>query len=128
MSLTLSSVQLPAGLSGTAAGLPLPVARAATLRPMKLHSAFLSWIGAFVLSVGLACLYGAMPARPPVAREELERVWLPTGITRGLVAFFVVAKVLAGGLEPGWTTVTATDGVPAPLQGSGLAKGWLRRV
>jgi hypothetical protein len=52
------------GLSDTLTGALLIVAPEFTLRLMGLHApsdalAYLSFIGAFVLSVGLACLYGA---------------------------------------------------------------------
>jgi hypothetical protein len=41
---------------------------------------------------------------------------------------FVVGKVVAGGLEPGWITVALTDGLFALLQFFGLSKGWLRHL
>jgi hypothetical protein len=128
----LLAYQLLTGLSDTVTGLLLLFAPALTLSLMRLHSAedalsFISYIGAFVLSVGLACLYGAYLTIPP-AIERLEVVWLLTAITRALVAIFVITKVLTGGLEPGWITVAVTDGIFAILQFLGLAKGWLRHV
>ena len=52
------------GVSDTLTGALLMVAPAITLSLMHLHApsetwVFLSFIGAFVLSVGLSCLYGA---------------------------------------------------------------------
>ncbi len=125
--------QLLTALSDTATGLLLIAAPQLTLRLMKLHTPvcalpFLSWIGVFVLSVGAACLYGALLALRNTSPDKLEVVWLLTAITRGLVAFFVLAKVAAGALEPAWSTVAVIDGAFALLQGAGLAGGWLRHV
>jgi hypothetical protein len=129
----LLGYQVLTGLSDTSTGLLLIFAPATTLQLMKLHPVtealpFLSYMGVFVLSVGIACLYGAWLAKAPVQAEKLEVVWLLTAITRALVASFVVAKVASGTLESGWITVAATDGLFALVQLIGLAKGWLRNV
>jgi len=126
----LLGYQLLTGLSDTSTGLLLVAAPALTLRLMGLQVAdaalpFLSYIGVFVLSVGLAGFYGAFLATRASFRQKLEVVWLVTGVTRGLVAVFVAAKIIAGGLEPGWAAVAATDGFFATIQALGLAKGWL---
>src|SRR6202035_4668394 len=57
--------QILTGLSDSSTGLLLILSPAFTLHLMRLHAAsdalpFLSYIGAFVLSVGIACLYGAL--------------------------------------------------------------------
>jgi hypothetical protein len=122
--------QLLIGLSDSSTGLLLLVAPAFTLHLMRLHAApdalpFLSYIGAFVLSVGLACLYGAALVSRPNFVPRLEVVWLLTAITRGIVAIFVLSRILNGTLESGWITVAASDGAFALLQATGLAKGWL---
>lgn len=125
--------QLLTGLSDGSTGLLLITAPALTLRLMGLHVAanalpFLSYIGAFVLSVGIACLYGAaLTARPGFA-AKLEVVWLLTAITRGIVALFVIARILDGTLEVGWITVAVSDGIFALVQAVGLAKGWITDV
>jgi hypothetical protein len=129
----LIAYQLLTGLSDTSTGLLLIAAPALTLRLMRLHAAggtlpFLSYIGVFVLSVGLACLYGAWLAVRRAPADKLEVVWLLTAITRGLVAVFVAVEVASGALEPGWSTVVGTDGAFALLQFAGLARGWLRNV
>ena len=127
----LLGYQLLTGLSDTSTGLLLIIAPSATVHLMRLHPPldslpFLSFVGVFVLSVGLACLYGARLLRTrPVLIQKLEAVWLLTAITRGLVALFVVAKILSGSLEIGWITVALTDGAFALLQAIGLARGWL---
>jgi hypothetical protein len=122
--------QLISGLSDTSTGLLLIFVPELTVRLMRLHVPadslmFLSYIGAFVLSVGLACLYGASLIARAAFVPKLEVVWLLTAITRGLVAAFVVAKILFGTLESGWATVAISDGAFAILQAIGLARGWL---
>ncbi len=129
----LLSYQLLTGASDTGTGLLLIVAPALTLRLMKLHVdpaalPLLSYIGVFVLSVGIACFYGALLARKPVFAARLQTVWLLTAITRGLVAVFVVCQIASGKLEAGWITVALTDGAFAVLQSIGLLRGWLRDV
>lgn len=129
----LLAYQLLTGLSDTGTGLLLIVAPATTLHLMRLHTTpsalpYLSYIGVFVLSVGIACLYGALLVNWPAMTQKLEVVWLLTAITRALVAIFVIAKIVSGTLEPGWITVALTDGAFAFLQFLGLARGWLSDV
>jgi hypothetical protein len=126
----LFSYQMLTGVSDTSTGVLLIFAPGLTLRLMRLHVSpdslpFLSYIGAFVLSVGIACLYGAYLATRAGSAPKLEVVWLLTGITRGLVAMFVVTKILTGTLEAGWISVAVCDGAFALLQAIGLSKGWL---
>lgn len=129
----LLAYQLLTGLSDTATGLLLIFSPAMTLRLMNLQSTadalpFLSYIGVFVLSVGIACFYGASLAKSSLSAQKLEVVWLLTAITRALVAIFVATRIVSGTLEMGWSTVALTDGFLALLQFFGLAKGWLRSV
>jgi hypothetical protein len=129
----LIAYQLLTGLSDTSTGMLLIGAPELTLRLMKLHAApatlpFLSYIGVFVLSVGIACLYGGLLAATDSPPDRLEVVWLLTAITRGLVAVFVVVELARGALEPGWSSVAFTDGALALIQVIGLARGWLRHV
>ena len=126
----LLGYQLITGLSDTSTGLLLVFAPALTLHLMKLQVApealpFLSYVGVFVLSVGIACLYGGTVIH---RTEKLEVVWLLTAVTRALVALFVLAKILEGKLQPGWVTVAITDALFASIQVFGLQKGWLRHV
>ncbi len=126
----LLAYQLVTGASDTATGLLLLAAPALTLRLMNVHASaaalpYLSYIGAFVLSTGLACLYGASLVAPLLRSARLEVVWLLTALTRGLVALLVTWKILAGALEPAWSTVALFDGVLALLQAAGLARGWI---
>ncbi len=129
----LLGYQLLTGLSDSGTGLLLLFAPALTLRLMRLHIApvslpFLSFIGVFVLSVGIACLYGAYLVRAPRLAPKLEVVWLLTAISRGCVALFVSFSILAGTLDPGWVDVAITDGAFALLQIAGLTRGWLANV
>jgi hypothetical protein len=126
----LLGYQLLTGLSDSLTGALLIVAPALTLRLMGLHvpseaMPFLSFIGAFVLSVGLSCCYGAWIVYCSTSMQRLEAVWLLTAITRSAVAIFVISAVVAGSLEAGWLTVAASDGSFALVQAIGLRKGWL---
>ncbi len=129
----LLGYQLVTGLSDTSTGALLMVAPDLTLRLMRLHVQadalpFLSFIGAFVLSVGLSCLYGGWLLHRAEGASKLEVVWLLTAITRGAVAIFVVTAVMSHRLEAGWLTVAACDGACVVIQASGLRRGWLLHV
>ena len=129
----LFGYQLLIGLSDTLTGALLISAPALTLGLMRLHVPadalpYISFIGAFVLSVGLACLYGAWLTYRKASAAKIEIVWLLTAITRGSVAILVVAQVLSGSLESGWLTVAVTDGACVLIQAVGLRKDWLRHA
>jgi hypothetical protein len=114
-------------------GALLIVAPAFTLRLMRLHASadalpFLSFIGAFVLSVGLACFYGALVTIRRGTPSKVEVVWLLTAITRASVAIFVGEQILTHELEAGWLSVTVSDGACVLIQAIGLRKGWLANV
>ena len=118
------------GLSDAGTGTLLYCAPAFTLRLMGVHAPadavpYISYIGAFVFSVGLACLYGVriLVARP--SSEKLEMVWLLTTFSRSAVAIYIVKCVLVGELGPGWMPVALFDGIIAAIQGIGLRKRWL---
>jgi hypothetical protein len=126
----LFSYQFLIGISDTATGAMLIVAPALTLQAMRLHVAaaalpFLSFIGSFVLAVGLCCLYGAFLAYCDACQSRLKIVWLLTAIMRGSVAIYVFNGVLGGVLETGWVTVGIFDGACALIQAIGLRRGWL---
>ena len=127
----LLGYQLLTGLSDGLTGALLIVSPALTLRLMGLQAdpaalPFLSYIGTFVLSTGIACLYGGLLATRRNSAQKLEVVWLLTAITRGLVALFIVFRIFTGSLESGWSTVAISDGSFALVQATGLWKGWLR--
>jgi hypothetical membrane protein len=129
----LIGYQLLIGASDTMTGALLIIAPAFTLQLMGLHAVaeslpYLSFIGAFVLSVGLACLYGASVMIRRGNPCKLEVVWLLTAITRASVAIFVIVQILAHALDAGWITVAFTDGACVLIQAIGLRKGWLAHV
>jgi hypothetical protein len=129
----LIGYQLAIGLSDTMTGALLMIAPEFTLRLMHLRApadalVYLSFIGSFVLSVGLSCLYGAYVMMRRGSPCKLEIVWLLTAITRAGVAIFVIAQILAHTLEAGWLTVAITDGACVLFQAIGLLKGWLAYV
>ncbi|HUB28928.1 MAG TPA: hypothetical protein VL967_04495 [Terracidiphilus sp.] len=126
----LLAFHLLAGASDTATGALLLAAPEFTLRLMQLHApeaatVYLSFVGAFVLAVGLAYLYGANLVVRGECRQRLETVWLLTAFTRASVAVFVVSRILVGALEAGWLTVAVADGTLVLIQAVGLRKGWL---
>jgi hypothetical protein len=126
----LIGYQLLIGLSDTMTGAMLVLAPEFTLRLMLLNApvealVYLSFIGAFVFSVGLACLYGAVLTYRRQMGRPLETVWLLTALTRGGVALFVLTQVAMHTLPAGWLTVAATDGACVVIQAIGLSRGWL---
>ncbi len=125
----LYAYQWITGISDTATGVLLWLAPAFTLRIMGLHPApdsvpYVSYIGAFVLSVGFACLYGVRLLRH-CALDKLAIVWLLTAFTRAAVALYLLNAALSGKMELGWLSVAAFDGACVIIQGIGLRRGWL---
>jgi hypothetical protein len=128
--LYLLAYQLIAGVSDTFTGMLLIAAPMFTVRMMGLSvpydaTPFLSFIGAFVLAVGISYLYGALLVRRTSGMPRLEAVWLLTAIIRSSVAIFVLAAVLNGTLAPGWLSIAIFDGICVLIQARGLRKGWL---
>jgi hypothetical protein len=129
----LLAYQALIGLSDTLTGAMLVIAPEFTLHLMGLRVPsdalpYISFIGAFVLSVGLACLYGFILITRRENLRSLEVVWLLTSFTRASVAVFVGTQILARTLEPGWLTVAISDGACVLIQAIGLRKGWLEHV
>jgi hypothetical protein len=125
--------QLLIAFSDASTGALLMIAPAFTLQLMGLSAPsdsliYISFIGAFVLSVGLACFYGAFLVYRRGRRTELEIVWVLTAVTRASVAIFVTAQLLTNTLDTGWLTVAAADGTCVLIQAIGLRKGWLASV
>ena len=82
---------------------------------------FVSWIGVFVMSVGLS--YGlALGGR----RSRGEAVWMFTSLVRILVAAFLTTKILGGSLQMEWMLVAAADASVALVQVVILRTGWWR--
>jgi len=81
---------------------------------------FVSWIGVFVMSVGLS--YGLVFLK----RRHGEAVWAFTSLVRMAVAVFLTSRVLGESMEPGWLLVAASDAAVALVQIVILRLGWWR--
>ncbi len=131
--LYLLAYQLIAGVSDASTGALLIAAPVFTIRMMGMSvprdaTPFLSFIGAFVLAVGISYLYGALLIHRTGGVPRLEAVWLLTAIIRSSVAIFVLAAVLNGTLAAGWLTIAIFDGICVCIQARGLRRGWLSHV
>ncbi len=80
---------------------------------------FLSWIGIFVMAVGLS--YGLVFS---MESARGETVWTFTALVRLLVALFLTAKIITGTLPIAWGIVAISDAVVALIQIMILRKGW----
>jgi len=126
----LLAYQLLTGLSDTSIGALLLIAPELVLRLVRQQAppaaaVYLSFVGALVLPVGLACLYGAYLIFSGGSAKKLAIVWLLTAFTRASVAIFVVNQILASTLATGWLAVAAADGVCVLVQAIGLRRGWI---
>lgn len=83
---------------------------------------FLSWIGVFVMAVGLS--YGLALGR----RGRGEAVWMFTAMVRILVAAFLTFRILDGSLPKAWFIVAFADAAVALAQGFVLRAGWWKEV
>ncbi|MEO8617337.1 MAG: hypothetical protein ABI600_19550 [Luteolibacter sp.] len=83
---------------------------------------FLSWIGVFVMSIGLS--YGLVFGR----RGRGETVWVFTSVVRAMVAVFLTFKILSGSMAGAWGLVGVSDAVVAVVQIVILRKGWWKEV
>lgn len=83
---------------------------------------FLSWIGVFVMSVGLS--YGLALGK----RARGETVWIITSVVRMMVAVFLTTRILGGSLEKAWAWVAVADASVAVVQGLILRAGWWKGV
>jgi hypothetical protein len=84
---------------------------------------FVSWIGVFVMAVGLS--YGfALGGR----HSRGETVWMFTSLVRMLVAAFLTVRILDGSLARQWALVALADGAVAVAQIAILRKGWWKEV
>ena len=126
----LLAYQWITALSDTLTGALLYLAPTFTLRLMGVHAPpdaipYISYIGAFVLSVGLACLYGAILLVRRAPADRVATVWLLTAISRAAVAIYVLKAVMSQTLEPAWVPVALFDATCAIIQAVGLRKRWL---
>jgi hypothetical protein len=129
----LLGYQWLAGVSDSSTGALLIAAPIGTLGLMGLKvpedsAPFLSFIGAFVLAVGLSYLYGGLLMGRGGSRSRLEAVWLLTAIMRSSVCVFISTQVIDGALQSGWMSIAVFDGVCVLIQAVGLRRGWLLNV
>ncbi len=80
---------------------------------------FLSWIGVFVMAVGLS--YGLALGK---RRSRGETVWMVTSIVRILVAAFLTLKIVGESMPMAWILVAISDCVVALVQIAVLGAGW----
>lgn len=118
---------LAMGGMDAATGLLLIVAPGMVLRllsippPLPESLVFLSWIGVFVMAVGLS--YGWALSG---SRAAGETVWRSTALVRMLVAVFLAMQITRGSLHPMWAIVAASDAAVAIVQIIILRRGWWR--
>ena len=125
----LLAYQLLTGLSDACTGALLIVAPAFALGLMRVDVPtdsliYISYIGSFVLAVGLCCLYGARLVIRRDPRRQLATVWLLTALIRLSVAVFVAVQVSTGTLSLRWISVAGFDGLCFLIQTVGLQKSW----
>lgn len=126
----LLAYHLVAGFADAATGALLMIAPVFTLRLMGLAVPadalpFLSFIGAFVLAVGLSYLYGSLLLRRRGCSSRVEALWIVTALLRGSVASYVTFAVLSSALAPGWTVIAFFDAACVVIQVVGLRRNWL---
>ena len=120
-----------AGLSDTTTGLLLLLVPAWTLQLMHVRqpperAVFSSFIGTFVLGVGLSYLWVLLrEARGVASVAEWQAQWRCTALIRTGVAVFLVTQIASARLEAAWITVAASDAALATIQWIGLSRGWL---
>jgi hypothetical protein len=83
---------------------------------------FLSWIGVFVMAVGLSY------AMALGNRCRGETVWAFTAMVRIMVAAFIVSRIVGGSMPPQWVLVAVSDGVVGIAQLVLIRAGWWREV
>ena len=122
--------QYLAGLGDTATGILLILAPGWTLTLMGIHTlphpvAYGSFVGVFVLGVGLSYLSITRLPRDAAHAARWQTVWGLTALIRSLVALWLTVEILTGRMEPAWVTVALSDAAMALVQWIGLGRGWL---
>ena len=126
--------QLAAGACDTVTGILLLAAPQSALRLMGVRHItessyiFISFIGAFVLSVGLTYLLFARSPGSDLQLGSVRAAWLITAVERLCAGGFVVIAVLSRGLEPAWFSITFVDLSLAVFQLVGLQKKCLEEL
>ncbi len=116
------------GVMDALTGMLLIVAPSVVLGPLGIPEpsrdalVFLSWIGVFVMSVGLS--YPMALGR----RGGGEAVWAFTALVRMCVALFITVNIVSGGLAVAWGLVGISDGLVGLVQIVILRNGWWKEV
>ena len=129
----LLAYQWLTGISDTATGVLLCVAPLTTLHVMGISAPpdaapYIAYVGAFVLSVGAACMYGVRLIATGSRSERIEMIWLLTAFSRSAVAIYVLTAILAGSLELAWLPVAIFDAACAIIQSVGLRRKWIENA
>ena len=125
--------QIAAGACDTATGLLLLLSPRITLKLMGVNEiptepVLVSFIGAFVLSVGLCYLLFAQTPRSLPELAAARAAWLITGLQRLCVGCFVLIAVASKQMEPAWFSITIVDLSIAAFQLTGLRRKWLENM
>jgi hypothetical protein len=116
--------------AGTGLALLLDPGRVLTWMGMAVPSVepvYLRYIGAFVLTTGLAYLYPFALSAGRLRQHRLAVIFEVTLLIRFIIALFVLFAIARGLLPAGWISVAATDGVLAGVQGYMLRHRWMGR-
>jgi hypothetical protein len=101
---------------------PLGVLRLLRIEPPSPDALiFLSWIGAFVMAVGLS--YGLALGKHC---GRGETVWMVTSLVRMMVAVFLTIQVTSGSMQMQWMLVAVSDASVAIVQMVIVRKKWWR--
>lgn len=128
----LELFQAAVGLLDSLTGLLLIVAPLQTLRLMGIaqlpeSGVFVTFVGSFVLGVGLTYLTLLVRYRRGVSSSlAWEAQWRATALIRACVAVVLLFQIVTGRMAPAWISVVLTDGLLAALQWFGASRGWLR--
>lgn len=126
--------QVAAGACDSLTGILLLAAPQLALKLMGVShipassSILISFIGAFVFSVGLTYLLFAAAPRSALQLGSARAAWLITAVERICAGSFVMAAVLSHQLEPAWSSITLVDLVLAGFQLVGLRRNWLEAL
>jgi uncharacterized protein YjeT (DUF2065 family) len=118
-----------AGSMDALTGLLLIFAPSQVLRLLKVEvpspdaMVFLSWIGVFVMAVGLS--YGLALG---IHRGAGQAVWTFTAMVRILVTVFLIIQITQRNMSLAWAMVAMSDGMVALVQMVIIRKGWWREA
>lgn len=125
--LLLKSWTIAVGAMDTLTGMLLILTPMGVLRLLRIEAPspdgllFLSWIGAFVMAVGLS--YGLALGKQ---RVRGETVWMVTSLVRMMVAVFLTIQVTSGSMQMQWMLVAFSDAFVATVQMLLVRKNWWR--